>query len=183
MMRQRADAQPYAAYVCQLSLRPLDLCDEADARAAHAELAAEEFDFLLDVRTGEPWATYVGRLERMRHGTDLPPDRVPATFLVAEVDETIVGRVSVRHELNDFLVNFGGHIGYGVRPAYRRRGYAAAMLRQALIVARCVGVGRVLLTCDDGNEISASIIERGGGMLEDIRMAPDGIAKRRYWID
>ena len=165
-----------------MSLRPLGLGDEADARAAHAELAAERFDFLLDLRAGEPWETYVRRLERMRHGRDLAPDRVPATFLVAEVDETIVGRVSIRHALNDFLANFGGHIGYGVRPAHRRRGYAGAMLRQALVVARGAGVGRVLLTCDDANENSASIIERAGGTLEDIRVGPDGIAKRRYWI-
>lgn len=56
------------------------------------------------------------------------------------------------------------------------------MLRQALLVARSAGVSRVLLTCDDGNEVSASIIERAGGVLEDIRVAPDGIGKRRYWI-
>lgn len=173
---------PYAADVCELCLRPLGLGDEADARAAHAELAAERFDFLLDLRVGEPWESYVRRLERMRHGHDLPPDRVPATFLVAEVDEALVGRVSIRHALNDFLANFGGHIGYGVRPEYRRRGYAGVMLRKALAVARGAGVDRVLLTCDDANETSASIIERAGGTLEDIRMAPDGIAKRRYWI-
>lgn len=166
----------------QLSLRPLRLSDQTDARAAHSEFAAEGFDFLLDLRVGEPWATYVRRLDAMRHGDDLPLDRVPATFLVAEVDGMLVGRVSIRHELNDFLANFGGHIGYGVRPAYRRRGYAGAMLRQALVVARTADVGRVLLTCDDGNEVSASIIERAGGVLEDIRVAPDGIGKRRYWI-
>ncbi|MCP9490243.1 MAG: GNAT family N-acetyltransferase [Solirubrobacteraceae bacterium MAG38_C4-C5] len=168
--------------MCQLSLRPLRLSDEADARAAHAEFAGEGFDFLLELRAGEPWAIYVRRLDGIHRGGDVPPDRVPATFLVAEVDGTLVGRVSIRHELNDFLANFGGHIGYGVRPAYRGRGHARAMVRQALVVARRAGVGRVLLTCDDGNEASASIIERAGGVLEDIRVAPDGIGKRRYWI-
>lgn len=173
--------EPYAAHVCQLSLRPLGVRDEADARAAHAEFAEEGFDFLLDLRDGEPWATYVCRLDEIRCG-DVPADRVPATFLIAEAEGMVVGRVSIRHELNDFLANFGGHIGYGVRPAYRRRGYAGAMLRQALLVARSVGVSRVLLTCDDANDTSASIIERAGGVLEDIRVAPDGIGKRRYWI-
>lgn len=170
------------AHVCELSLRPLRVGDEADARAAHAELAGEGFDFLLDLRAGEPWETYVRRLDGLRLAVDIPPDRVPATFLVAEVDGTLVGRVSIRHELNDFLTNFGGHIGYGVRPAHRRRRYASAMLCQALVVARSAGVDRALLTCDDGNETSASIIERAGGVLEDIRVAQDGIGKRRYWI-
>ena len=70
-----------------------------------------------DLRAGEPWATYVRRLDEMRRGSNLPPDRVPATFLVAEVNGMLVGRVSIRHELNDFLADFGGHIGYGVGPA------------------------------------------------------------------
>jgi predicted acetyltransferase len=53
---------------------------------------------------------------------DLAEDRVPGTFLVAAVGGTIVGRISIRHELNDFLAHEGGHIGYGVLPRYRRRG-------------------------------------------------------------
>jgi predicted acetyltransferase len=60
---------------------------------------------------------------------------VPATFLVAEVDRALVGRVSIRHELNAFLADVGGHIGYGVRPRYRGRGFATEILRQALVIA------------------------------------------------
>jgi len=56
------------------------------------------------------------------------------------------------------------------------------MLRQALVIARHAGVGPVLLTCDDGNDASAAVIERAGGVLEDIRLTPDGIGTRRYWI-
>jgi predicted acetyltransferase len=52
------------------------------------------------------------------------PNQVSSTFLLAEVDGDIVGRVSIRHELNAYLPSVGGHIGYAVRPAYRRRGYA-----------------------------------------------------------
>ena len=168
--------------MCPLCLRPLCLGDEADARIDHEELAGEGFAFLSELRADEPWAAYVRRLDAVRRGVDLAPNRVPETFLVADVDGTLVGRVSIRHELNDFLADVGGHIGYGVRPAYRRRGYASEMLRHALLIARSAGVGHVLLTCDDGNEASAKIIERAGGVLEDIRMAPDGIGKRRYWI-
>lgn len=52
---------------------------------------------------------------------DVPPNRVPATFLVAAVDGTLVGRVSIRHELDDFLANFGGHIGLRRSPASAQR--------------------------------------------------------------
>ena len=165
-----------------LRLRPLQLEDEGEARAAHGELAQEHFCFLLDRDSSEPWTTYLERLAQYRRGVDLPTDRVPATFLIAEDGGALVGRVSIRHELNDFLANEGGHIGYGVRPRYRRRGFATEILRQALIIARAEGIHCVLLTCDDDNAVSAWIIERAGGELEDVRPGSDGVAKRRYWI-
>ena len=121
-------------------------------------------------------------LENRRRGFELSSGWVAETFLAAHVDGVLVGRVSIRHELNESLRNFGGHIGYAVRPHYRRRGFATEILRQALIIARSVGVEEALVTCDDNNLISASIIERLGGELEDVRDDPDGPPKRRYWI-
>lgn len=165
-----------------LWLRPFRLVDEMPARAAQEELAKEGFPFLPGWDPQEPWATYVQRLVNHRRGLELPPGWVPSTFLAADVDEVLVGRVSIRHELNEFLENFGGHIGYAVRPGYRRRGFGTEILRQALVVARAEGVNEVLLTCDDDNLASATIIERLGGELEDVRVEPDGQAKRRYWI-
>ena len=76
-------------------------------------------------------------------------------------------------------MDFGGHIGYGVRPVHRRRGYATEMLRQALVIARAEEVDRILVTCDDDNTASTVIIERTGGVLDD---TPDGAQKLRYWL-
>ncbi len=166
-----------------LVLRPLGTADEPEARAAHAELAAEAFAFLLDARLGEPWAAYLARLERLRAGVDLEEGRVPATFLVAQADGRLVGRVSIRPELDAGLAEVGGHIGYGVRPADRRRGHATEMLRQALVLARAAGVTEALVTCEVANVASAAVIERCGGRFE--RLAQTGTeepARRRYWI-
>lgn len=165
-----------------LRLRPLRDGDAPEVRAAHAELAADGFDFLLDERPGEPWPAYVRRLQRIRDGVDLDEGRVPATFLVAEAGGRLVGRVSVRHELNARLAERDGHIGYCVRPGDRRRGHATEILRQALLVARAVGVTRALVTCDEGNLASAATIEACGGRFER-PAAGEGTAVRRYLLD
>ena len=166
-----------------LRLRPFRLDDEEEAQAAHAELAAEAFSFLLHWEADQSWTRYLDKLNNLHRGLELTSHLVPATFLAADVDRILVGRVSIRHELNEFLANEGGHIGYAVRPRYRRRGHATEILRQSLIIARAEGVDRVLVSCDENNSMSAKLIERQGGVLEDVRQGKDGIPKRRYWID
>ena len=166
-----------------LRLRPPRPQDEDELRRAHAELVADDFCFLLEWEPGQPWDAYLRLLERSRRGDDVRADRVPATFLVAQVGDELVGRVSIRHALNHHLAEVGGHIGYAVRPAYRRRGYATLILRQALVVARAEAVDRVLVTCDDRNAASAAAIVACGGVLEDTRSDEQGRLVCRYWID
>lgn len=102
---------------------------------------------------------------------------VPAAMLWAVQGDQWLGRVSVRHELNDFLRDRGGHIGYAVRPSARRRGIATALLRAGLEHLHGLGVESALVTCDDDNVGSYSVIERCGGVLEDVREGT-----RRYWV-
>lgn len=94
----------------------------------------------------------------------------------------LVGTVQIRHTLNDFLLFSGGHIGYGVRPAERRKGYAAAMLSLAL--GRCgpLGITAALVTCDKMNIGSQKTILKSGGVLENEVKEPDGNVVLRYWI-
>ena len=106
-----------------------------------------------------------------------PAAWVGATYLWMLVEDQIVGRISLRHELTPWLREVGGHIGYAVRPSARRRGHATAALRQMLRVAADRGLDPVLVTCDADNLGSRRVIEACGGVLEDQR----GL-KLRFWI-
>lgn len=162
-----------------MKLRTLSLQDEAEVTAAHAELVREDFDFLLGYEAGINWCSFLRRTENLRLGIEVPTAFVPATFLVAEDGGRIIGRVSIRHSLNDYLRTVGGHIGYAVLPAYRGRGYAGRILASALVEARALGIDRALLTCDAGNLASKATIESNGGVLEEL---PGEGPKLRYWI-
>ncbi|HSC26322.1 MAG TPA: GNAT family N-acetyltransferase, partial [Vicinamibacterales bacterium] len=136
-------------------------------------------------KDGMPIARYLDVLAERERGVNLPPDHVPSTFLFAFKGPRIVGRVSIRHTLNDFLERVGGHIGYVVVPEFRRQGHATTILRLAIHIAyEQLGIDRVLLTCDDDNVGSIRTIEKNGGVLEDVVSGPDlEKPKRRYWID
>jgi len=103
---------------------------------------------------------------------------VPMSTLWYVEGDTYLGTVIIRHELTPALTERGGHIGYHVAPLHRRRGYATAMLAEAIAYGReHLGLHDVLITCDEFNEGSRRVIEANGGVLENIL---DG--ECRYWI-
>jgi predicted acetyltransferase len=108
---------------------------------------------------------------------------VPADtyFLVAGEDTRILGAINIRYVLNDYLLNYGGHIGYGIRPSERKKGYATKMLELALVLCRQKGMEKVLLTCDKGNIGSAKTMSKNGAVLEN-EVEENGKTVQRYWI-
>lgn len=140
------------------------------------------------------WATFVWKegmshpehlqiLEDQKDKLKIPSNRVPSTMLYAFVGEEIVGRLSVRHELNDFLLSRGGHLGYSVSLLHRRMGIASEMFRQGLDFCRKLGLESILITCADENTPSWKIIEKFGGKLENkVFIEEDDELIRRYWI-
>lgn len=109
--------------------------------------------------------------------TPRPQGKVPETLLWWVDGDEYLGRLSIRHELTDWLRDFGGHIGYVVRPSARRRGHASAMLAASLPIARGLGIDPALLTCEVDNAGSRRVIESNGGVLEDQREN-----RLRFWV-
>lgn len=109
---------------------------------------------------------------------------VPATtYLALDESGNLIGMIDIRHRLNEYLLNFGGHIGYSVRKSERRKGYTAEMLKLALKKCIELNLKKVLITCDKENIASSKTIISNGGVLENEIFDPnDNTITLRYWI-
>ena len=127
---------------------------------------------------------WLALLKRKSRPETCPEGLVPdSTFIcVKALDDCLIGMVNIRHRLNDYLLNYGGHIGYSIHPAYRGQGYGKRQLGLALDKCRDLGLGRALLTCNLSNEASRRVITANGGILEDVRTGPEGEEMQRWWI-
>jgi predicted acetyltransferase len=132
-------------------------------------------------QSGRPAPTRTGRASGWR-AISPPPGEVHTTFLWIMSGSEFLGSIDLRHYLNDFLADAGGHIGYSVRPTARGSGVATWALRTTLPLAVGLGLSRVLLTCDPDNEASRRTIENSGGIYEGRRATSIG-PKLRSWID
>jgi predicted acetyltransferase len=149
----------------------------AQARLSEGRIRQIEADFAayLEAVTDQTGSV------RLPTGQVVP--KVPfATLWLVEGDE-FIGETQIRHELNDYLIKEGGHIGYGIRPGRQRQGYGRLILALALEECRRLGLRRVLVTCLQHHVASARVIEANGGALENV--IPDAAGRgplRRYWI-
>jgi predicted acetyltransferase len=168
-------------------LRKLTLEDEEAFRTARkAYPKGTGFSFGSGFDECASFAEYLDLLARKEGSDNLASGRVPGSSFFGFWQGKIVGRLSLRHWLNEYLSTRGGHIGYGVLPEFRNRGFATLMLKHGLKKAKEVGVAKALVTCDWDNVGSYKTIENCGGKLENIvDFEEEGKTTRirRYWIE
>ena len=105
-------------------------------------------------------------------------------LLIRSGDDRLIGTINVRWDLNDAMLRFAGHIGYGIRPSERRKGYGELNLYIGLKEARKLGLDKVMLGCSVSNTASDRTIRALGGILERTETDPeDGERSNVYWID
>jgi predicted acetyltransferase len=167
----------------ELVLPRADLKDEYFGMMDEFERAGETYWFFAQAR--KDFGVYLRTVDDYAHGKRLLFGFVPYhTFWLVQDGTHILGQLHLRHRLTDLLAIEGGHIGYNIRPGERRKGYGTLQLGLGLEKAREMGLGRVLVTCDDDNLPSAKIIEANGGVLSGRAVSPhSGALVRQYWIN
>ncbi|MGC4379280.1 GNAT family N-acetyltransferase [Fictibacillus sp. Mic-4] len=130
-----------------------------------------------------PFKELVQFLRDSESGENLPDSYVPhSTYWLVNEGKKIIGAVNIRHELNEKLLNSGGHIGYGIRPSERRKGYATRLLTLALEKTKEMGLKKVLVCCNKDNIGSERTILKNGGVFENEYIEDDGNIVRRFWV-
>lgn len=123
-------------------------------------------------------------LNNNEQGIDLPEGWVSdSTYWLVTEAGRIVGAVNIRHGLTEKLRNAGGHIGYGIRPSDRRKGYASHMLALALEKTKELGIRKALVICDADNIDSKKTILKNGGVPDEDYIEEDGSVLNRFWIE
>lgn len=152
-----------------------ELVNDRDSRRIHFEDSTEYIR--------KNFEGYVKKELGRAEGKDLPPGYVPSTTYWLIDNDEFIGRVNIRHRLNDYLLRIGGHIGYFIRPSKRKKGYGRKILELALPKAKELGLRKVLVTCDEDNPGSKKIIEENFGIYENkVINEKNGPLKLRYWI-
>lgn len=148
----------------------------------HAE--GNELSYDID-RIDYDFDGFLADIDARARGVGVPGQTVPDSLFWLVDGNEFIGRVAIRHALNENLQEYGGHIGYYIRPTKRKMGYGTAALPLALAEAKKLGISRVLVTCDDDNVASQKVIQRAGGVLQDIietPLNPDKKKVMRWWI-
>ncbi|OPJ62854.1 GNAT family N-acetyltransferase [Clostridium oryzae] len=165
-------------------VEPNDLMkDEYISYISEWENAEEEIVPAASRRDGKNYEELIIKWREQKTNKAYSNGFVPASlYFMVDENGKIYGSIHIRHELNDYLLKIGGHIGYGIRPSERQKGYAAKMLSLALQTAKEFGINKALVTCDKSNLGSARTIIKNGGVLEN-EIIEDGELVQRYWIE
>lgn len=138
----------------------------------------------LDEKSYEEWVINVHNMENERYALSKGLVSSSTYFLIRKNDDKLIGMIDLRIKLNDYLRNYGGNIGYSIRPIERKKGYAKIQLYLCLFKCKEYDLDKVLITCANYNERSRRTILSLGGIYEKNNInKPEEYNLELYWID
>lgn len=167
----------------RLAIPDESLLDEIAAYRQAMLDADSSMDGCGSLKRMENPAEWLAFCRQLDNPATTPPNWVPMTQFVCLRGRKIVGMIQVRRELNDFLREYAGHIGYSVRPDERKKGVATWMLQNVLPYCRDIGLTRVMVACEPWNDGSRKTILHGGGVYaKTVHCKERNINLEQYWI-
>lgn len=172
-------------------LREIEKSDKYEllkmVREIDNDIIEDKFEGFSNIKdlTEEKYNSFLEELQKNKNIKLYKPYLVDqTTYILTDDNNHIYGGTNIRHELNENLLNHGGHIGYLIRPTERKKGYGTLMLKLALEKCKLLHIEKVLVTCREENIDSAKVIENNNGIYENsFTNKNDGKIYRRYWIN
>ena len=164
---------PTVEYKEQVERYKKDMIESGSSMDGCGDLRKDDFE------------TWLQKNNDWREGKNLPAGYVSSTqyICIRKSDNKLIGMFQIRHKLNDFLLNYGGHCGDSIAVDERRKGYGKKLLALGLKKCKELGIDKVLLSCKDTNIASRKCILANGGQYEDTRtLEREGINLERYWV-
>lgn len=142
-------------------------------------------DMCLKGTTYEDWLLELEKRKNLEYLKKINRCQSKTFFVVRENDNKIVGMINVRYNIPKKLLNtWASHIGYGIRPTERRKGYAKIALYLGLLEEQKLGEENVLLECSVDNIGSNKTILALGGKLEKTKLDEyDNTMTNYYWFN
>ncbi len=156
--------------------------NKEDVLAFYKEFEADN-SVCIGMHNYEDYDVWLTGMRNRHTGKNLPQGYVQEDFYLCYLAEELVGVFSLKMTLTDYLFNYGGHIGYAVRPSRQNQGIATKMLEKGLEIARNHGFKQILCVCDEGNEASEKVIRKNGGVFENaLYDSEEDVIVKRFWI-
>lgn len=157
-------------------------CNREDVQSFYNEIEKSGSE-CIGFRNCKDYDLWLAEMMNRHIGENLLDGYVRENFYLCYDGALLVGVFSLKFELTEFLLNYGGHIGYAVRPYERNRGVATEMLKEGLELAKQFGFDRVLCVCDKDNYASEKVILKNGGIFEnELYDKDENVVVKRYWI-
>lgn len=140
---------------------------------------------LLNGATYEEWLLELEKRKNIEYVKQINRCLSRTFFVVRENDNKIVGMINIRYKISNEMLKMGAsHIGYGIRPTERRKGYAKIALYLGLLEEQKLGEENILLDCTVDNIGSNKTIQALGGKLEKTAWdSNDNTMTNYYWIN